>query len=174
VAGGTSGTVTITGAGLSGGAFTAANAATATLTLAANAIIEATGTGAVTIGTAGQIVLTNNTSKINLVNGGSLVASAAGDLIKTSGAASGVTLTVSATGNATPTHATVGTETPFTVTTASAAGSGSQKVIVGKVSWTIDKTAAVNAQVGAAATDSAAAGTLKAGAGTTLVIAATS
>ena len=170
VAGGSNGMGTITGAVLSGGTFTATDAATATLTLGAGAVLAATGTGAVTIGDAGLIVLTDGSSSIILLAGGSLVAPAAGDLIKTGATAAGVKLTVvAASGLATATYATVTDATPFTVTTAAAAGTGSQKVTVGKISWTIDKTDEVDAQAGVAET-SGAAGTIKAGAGTALSI----
>jgi hypothetical protein len=168
-AGGSTGKVTITGATLEGGTFTATDSDTATLTLGAGAVLTVEVTGAVTIGTAGQIVLTDGTSIIALVEGGSLAAPAAGGLIKNGGDATGVKLTVADKSEPeTETYATVTDASPFIVTTATATGSGTQKVIVGKISWTIDKTGEVNAQAGA--TESGTIGTLKAGAGTVLLI----
>jgi hypothetical protein len=174
VAGGVTGSVTIAGATLNPGTYTATNAATATLTLAASTEIAVA--NAVTIGTAGQIVFTDDSSKISLLAGGSLVASsAAGGLIKTGGDATGVTLTVGTTAvPGTATYATVGASSPFVVTTAVSAGTGSPAVVVGAVSWTVDKTDEVDAQAGAAAGGGAAIGTLTAGTGTTLTIAGTS
>jgi hypothetical protein len=68
------------------------------------------------------------------------------------------------------TYATVSTATPFAVTTAAEGGSGTQKVIVGKVSWAISKGSKVAIQAGAVETGTA--GTLKAGTGTVLLLSA--
>jgi hypothetical protein len=170
VAGGANGTVTITGAKLSGGNFTAANAAEATLTLAADAEIEVAADGAVTIGTVGQIVFTDGDSKISLLAGGSLVASSGtSDLIKTGEDQTKVKLDASVDGN--DNKLLVGaSENVYTVTrgaTEKAAGT----VILGKIKFTIPNTYSAAISGVAATGDEAAGGTLVAGEGTTLTLA---
>jgi hypothetical protein len=169
VAGGTTNKVTITGATLKAGTYTALDNASATLTLAGNTEIEVADGGSVAIGTAGQIVFTDGASKISLLAGGSLTSSAAGTLIKaTESNSNNVELSVMAAGAATSAKVdTVGTV--YTVTTATPGTAGS--IIVGNAKWeTATNSTAISGQK--ATTPTAGAGTLKAGEGTTLILAA--
>jgi hypothetical protein len=172
VAGDETGQITIAGAKLKAGTYTATDAVAATLTLATGTEIEVQNGGSVTIPNSpgkGQIVLTDADSKITLLAQGSLVAAHAdGDIIDTDHA--GVKLLVADIDDElnAKTFATVATGTgTFTVTKAGSAGSGTTNVIVGNIQWVIDISATVD-QVGSDPTK--AIGTLTAGAGTKIII----
>jgi hypothetical protein len=179
VAGDETGKVTILGgAVLKAGTYTATDVKTATLTLGANAVLEVQDGGSIAISAAspdeGQIVLADNTSKIFLLAGGSFAAGAKGTIIKNGGTMTGVTLTVGTTDKpGVATKAVVSTAgTVFTVTTEATTGVTGD-VIVGVIKW-VTGTDPVSAKAGVDPTTGAAAGSIKAGAGTTLTISTTS
>jgi hypothetical protein len=162
------GTVTITGATLSGSTFTALNAEAATLTLAASAEIEVAAGGAVTIGANSQIALTDGTSKINLTPSGRLVASSeTSDLIKASNDQTKVKLDATSGAGSNLLVTTTGGNV-YTVKKFNDTGSEGN-VILGKIKFAIPSsyTAAIS---GEATEQEAAGGTLVAGEGTKLTL----
>ncbi|MDR1909565.1 MAG: hypothetical protein LBQ35_06585 [Spirochaetaceae bacterium] len=181
VAGGGTGAVTIAGATLKQGTYEAANAAAATLKLAAATEIEVGTGGSITIGAVGnaaQIVLGDaTTSVIKLVDGGELFAADGDSDIETSSGTdhSKVLLSVYETADPLTTAAYLTYEENddvWTVTySSSAAASNSAEAVVGKIKWGIDLNIDTATAIGGEdSSPSSAPGTLKAGSATTLVI----